>query len=109
VIRDRIRTLKVACTRQILNVYTHMYLCKSWCTVGLYVQEYQGQRVLKGLNNSFKVDQLAFTASKIITNMVFIYIYIFCFLWHRNIMCCIPTECEFARRCLSVFGRHLQS
>lgn len=47
---------------------------------------------LKGLNNSFKVIQLAFTISKIITNVVFMYIYsishdtgILCIVFQQNV------------------------
>lgn len=76
------------------------------CIVGFYVQSYQGQRILKWSNNGFKVEQLAFTASKIITSMAFIYIL---FPMDRSIMYRIPTRCQFARHNLCMFGKNLES
>lgn len=53
--------------------------------MGFYVQRYQGQRILKRSNNGFKVDQLAFTASKITTDMAFIWTGVLCIVFQQNV------------------------
>lgn len=71
-IHDRIRPFRVAGMRQeVINVYTHMYLCNGCYAVKLYVQLYQGQIASRWISS------LLLLKKKPKPNMIIIHIFSF--------------------------------